>query len=322
MDASISRRAFVAGGSAALLMLAGCSSTNVDDGSAPMPTKGTADISHAGFGDQIDLGSVVITIDGVERDVSEESRYIEQGLIEGGSNLLILTGLCENITYKEFSDDTVCLNDFMHLEDADGVTLKPMDSMYGYGQYTSASGSYFSCPIGEKARFAMAYDVPGGTDSVTVIVGENEIPSDIGNSDEASAASSTYTYQGVTVTASGEWTYSESADSATLMSSGGMVMIMKPSECQNDIEPEMARTVIDSALSSDGITATSDYIDTNINGTPTIYKTYTNDNIDTPNTGQIRAMMTHRLVYGIFTINYGSGNSADALADTIQYVGM
>lgn len=160
---------------AASIMLTGCQGQQA----ATEPTQSEQQ-HQVDFGDSIDLGSVVLTVEGIERDHDEEEVYKEFGNIAGDSALLILTGLCENVSYADFTDDTVCLNDFIHVEDEDGVTIKPEDSMFDYDPYTVAAGSYFQCPIGEKVRFAMAYEVPSDIENVTVIVGDHEIPATIG----------------------------------------------------------------------------------------------------------------------------------------------
>lgn len=175
----VSRRAFIAAGLAAAGVLCGCSATKQEASetdSTPAPAPTPTEPEQIEFGDSIDFGSVIITVENIERDLEEEAKYIEFGAIDAGTNLLILTGLCENVSYADYTGDMVCLDDFMHLEDADGVTIKPRDSMYGYDPYSVAAGSLFECPIGEKVRFAMAYEVPVGTDAVTVIVGDFAIP--------------------------------------------------------------------------------------------------------------------------------------------------
>lgn len=120
-------------------------------------------------------GEFTVTVDGLERSQEGTDRYKEYGNITDGYSVCYLLVKIEDVSVETDPNEGTILSK-LWLEDADGVTLSPMGSANGYGEYASAPGGLFMISVGQTKAVAIPYAIQDGTEGFTVVIDGTEVP--------------------------------------------------------------------------------------------------------------------------------------------------
>lgn len=194
MTKMMSRRSFLLAGALSAMALAGCESndgqtvsepvSDVDDGpeegEVAQGEQNDAEPTQASIGEAIgvetEYGDVSITVEGFASDTAindQYAQYLGEGMVVG-----MLLALVENVSY-EWHESSVDLDDYMRVEDQDGVSISDFGLSPSFNEYKGYPGRYFECQIGEKKRVAMCFEMPVTTQSVTAVFGDVRVPIEI-----------------------------------------------------------------------------------------------------------------------------------------------
>lgn len=173
------------------LSLAGCGGSGTQtpsgstDGAAGAQGSATAIATTSGQPAELNPGDVVtvggkygelkLTVDGFELNDTIRDRYGNDEV--GADNTIgILYLTVENVSYDDsYNPGYVSLDSEVYLQDPDGVTLNPLSSGFGIGQYASAPGAFFYCAKGQKVRVAVEYVVPKNVESVVLVAQDAKV---------------------------------------------------------------------------------------------------------------------------------------------------
>lgn len=141
----------------------------------------TEDQETAQIGDKVSYesassdGEFTVTVDGLERSQVATDNYREYGNITDGYSVCYLLVKIEDVSVDMGPDEGTYLTK-LWLEDSEGVTLSPMSSGNGYGEYESAPGGFFYITIGQTKALAIPYAIPDGSQSFTVVIDGTDVP--------------------------------------------------------------------------------------------------------------------------------------------------
>ena len=146
--------------------------------------KTTEAVKTAQVGDKVPYesasgnGEFTVTVDGFERSQVATDDYLEYGNITEGYSVCYLLVKIEDVSVDMDPNEGTYLTK-LWLEDASGVTLSPMNSGNGYGEYESAPGGFFYITVGQTKALAIPYAIPDGAEGFTVVIDGTDVPVDL-----------------------------------------------------------------------------------------------------------------------------------------------